>query len=152
MASWEEIAEAEPDFARRVQDRFDVRVHKVIATVRKDGSPRVSGIEANFDGGEICVGVMPGSVKARDLRRDPRVALHSGTEDPLEGDAMAGRVVDAKLAGRALEVPTADEEPSGHRFRIDVTEVVLVTISDPADHLVIETWRADRGLRRVERR
>jgi hypothetical protein len=95
--------------------------------------------------------MMPGSLKARDLRRDPRLALHSGTEDPLEGDAMAGRVVDAKLAGVATEVPS-DGEDAAHRFRIDVTEVVLISVSDPPESLVIETWRAGRGLRRVERR
>jgi hypothetical protein len=151
MARWVEIAAAEVDFARRVQERFDLYTHKTIATLRRDGSPRISGIEAEFNDGDIWLGMMPGSLKARDLRRDPRLALHSGTEDPLEGDAMAGRVVDAKLAGVATEVPS-DGEDAAHRFRIDVTEVVLISVSDPPESLVIETWRAGRGLRRVERR
>lgn len=151
------IAAAEPDFARRVQARFDAYKHKVLATLRKDGSPRVSGIEAEFAEGEIRLGMMHGSLKARDLQRDPRLALHSGTEDPKKGDAMAGQVVDAKLAGRAIEVTGSaagegGDEPPSHRFRIDITDVVLVSVGDPADHLVIETWRAGRGLRRTQRR
>jgi len=151
VASWAEIAAAEVDFARRVQERFDLYTHKVIATLRRDGSPRISGIEAEFKEGDIWLGMMPGSLKARDLQRDPRVALHSGTEDPQEGDAMAGRAVDAKVAGRAVEVPAGGGD-MGHRFRIDVTEVVLISVSDPVEHLVIETWRAGGALRRIERR
>ena len=30
--------------------RFDVRKHKTLATVRSDGSPRISGIEVEFAG------------------------------------------------------------------------------------------------------
>lgn len=144
MATWGEIEAAEPDFARRVAERFDKYKHKVIATLRKDGSPRVSGIEAEFRDGEITLGMMPGSLKARDVQRDPRLALHSGTEDPTDAP---GSVVDAKLAGLAREVPAEGH----HAFQVDVKEVVLVSIGDPADHLVIETWREGRGLKTTKR-
>ena len=145
MASWKEIAAEEADFARRVQERFDAYKHKVIATLRKDGSPRISGIEVEFENGEVSFGMMPGSLKARDLERDPRFALHSGTEDPNE---EPGAVIDAKLSGVAQEAPG----PEGHhQFRTDVKEVVLITLGDPLDHLVIETWREGRGLRKTKR-
>jgi len=39
-----------------------------------------------------------------------------------------------------------------HLFRAGVTEVVLVRVGEPPDHLVIESWHEGRGLRRVERR
>ena len=146
MASWGEIAASEPDFAERVRARFDAYKHKVIATLRKDGSPRISGIEAEFKGGRVSMGMMPGSLKARDLQRDPRLALHSGTEDPPP-EAIAGEVVDAKLSGLAEEISGKDH----HVFHIDVKEVVLVSVGDPPDHLVIETWREGRGLSSVKR-
>ena len=146
MASWGEIAASEPDFAERVQERFAAYKHKVIATLRKDGSPRISGIEAEFKGGQVSMGMMQGSLKARDLQRDPRLALHSGTEDP-SAEAIAGEVVDAKLSGLAREIPGKDH----HVFHIDVQEVVLVSVGDPADHLVIETWQEGRGLHSVKR-
>ena len=146
MADWEEIVASEPDFARRVRERFDAYKHKVIATVRKDGSPRISGIEAEFKKGRVSVGMMKDSLKARDLQRDPRLALHSGTEDPPE-EAIAGEVIDAKLSGLAREISGRDH----HVFHIDVKEVVLVSVGEPADHLVIETWREGRGLRSVKR-
>lgn len=144
MATWADIETAEPDFARRVRQRFDAYRHKVIATLRDDGAPRISGVEADFSEGEVSLGMMPGSLKARDLQRDPRLALHSGTEDPKE---KPGEVIDAKLSGIAKEIPGADH----HVFHVDVKDVVLITIGDPADHLVIESWREGRGLRAVKR-
>jgi hypothetical protein len=39
-----------------------------------------------------------------------------------------------------------------HRFRIEVTEVVLTRLGEPADHLVIECWHPNRGLERRVRR
>ena len=144
MASWQEIEASEPDFARRVKARFDAYKHKVIATLRKDGSPRISGVEAEFQDGQVSLGMMPGSLKARDLQRDPRLALHSGTEDPSE---QAGEVIDAKISGRAREIAGADH----HVFHVDVKEVVLIRIGEPSDHLVIETWREGRGLRSTKR-
>jgi len=139
--NWQELEALEQEFARRVQERFDAYKHKLIATLRKDGSPRISGIEAQFKDGHVSLGMMEGSLKACDLRRDPRLALHSGTKDPSE---QAGEVIDAKLSGIAQGV-------SPDFFHIDVEEVVLISIGDPADHLVIETWHERRGLHSIKR-
>ena len=151
VTSWSGMAAAEAEFAERVRRLFDIRKHKTLATLRRDGSPRISGIEAEFADGELWLGMMPGSVKAADLRRDQRLALHSPTQDPPENDPSAWPG-EAKIAGRAIEV--TDAEPSGepsHRFKVDVTEVVLTRVGVPADHLVIESWHEGRGLTRRER-
>src|SRR5262249_2888142 len=79
------VEQAEPEFAQRVRALFDARRHKTIATLRTDGSPRISGIEAVFEDGELVFGSMPNARKGADLRRDPRFALHSATVDPVEG-------------------------------------------------------------------
>ena len=50
MTSWGEFERAEPEFAHRVRGLFDAHKHKTIATLRTDGSPRISGIEAAFEG------------------------------------------------------------------------------------------------------
>ena len=157
------MTKAAPELAAAVQRCFDAHIHKTLATLRADGSPRVSGQEMSFRDGNAWLGMMPDSRKARDLQRDPRLAVHSATVDP----SMAGG--DAKLSGRALEVTDREtfdwfiskegeekgEEPPEpfHLFRIDVGEIVLTTLGgDPPDHLVIETWRERRGVTRVERR
>jgi pyridoxamine 5'-phosphate oxidase-like protein len=151
MAWWKEVAEAEPEFAAHVRRCFDIRKHSTLATLRRDGSPRISGSEVQFDeDGGIYVGMMLGSLKALDLRRDPRLALHCPTEDPPESD-QSSWLGDAKIAGRAVEVSRREGADPSHRFRIDVTEVVLTTLGEPADHLVIQSWHPGRGLERRKR-
>jgi hypothetical protein len=145
MASWADLVAAEPGFAKRVRARFTSSKHSTLATLRKDGAPRISGTEVEFSKGELWLGSMPGSRKAVDLRRDPRLALHSPSADPPEAEpgAWAG---DAKVAGRAVEVSDSARVDQPHRFRVDITEVVLTRVGTPADHLVIESWHPGRGL------
>jgi nitroimidazol reductase NimA-like FMN-containing flavoprotein (pyridoxamine 5'-phosphate oxidase superfamily) len=160
MARWTEIETDAPDFANTVRRLFDSHRHKVLATLRKDGSPRVSGIELEFRDGELWFGTMPESLKGKDLLRDPRLALHSASEDP--GDNPSSWPGDAKLSGRAVEVTEPEEvqavvngaaDPAeSHAFRVDISEVVHTRVGDPADHLVIEFWKEGEGLRRVTRR
>ncbi|HUF84430.1 MAG TPA: pyridoxamine 5'-phosphate oxidase, partial [Acidimicrobiia bacterium] len=128
-----------------------------LATLRWDGAPRISGTEVSFRDGELWLGMMDRSLKALDLQRDPRLALHS----PMLDEEMAGG--DAKIAGRAIEVTDetakraqmSGEEPPEpfHLFRVDITEVVWIMLGgDPPDHLVIESWHEGAGLKRVQRR
>src|SRR5436190_18147928 len=101
MARWREIETSEPAFAAGVQALFDAHKHKTIATLRKDGSPRISGIECSFDNGNLWLGMMLGSLKAADALRDPRVAIHSASEDCDGTSSWPG---DAKVAGHLVEV------------------------------------------------
>src|SRR6476660_8161389 len=100
VTAWQDVEQAEPEFARRVRALFDAHRHKTLATLRTDGSPRISGIETVFEDGELVFGSMPNARKGMDLRRDPRFALHSATVDPIEG-AEARWPGDAKISGRA---------------------------------------------------
>ena len=43
MPSWSEFEAAAPELAARVRVRLDAHVHKTLATLRADGSPRISG-------------------------------------------------------------------------------------------------------------
>jgi hypothetical protein len=114
MASWAEFEREVPDLAALARSLFDAFAHKTLATLRRDGSPRISGTEVDFADGEAWLGSMWQAVKALDLRRDPRFALHSGSADP------PGWSGDAKIAGRAVDV-TAPGATS-HRFRLDISE------------------------------
>jgi hypothetical protein len=151
MASWKEFNSAEPALARRVEERFGIRKHKTLATVREDGSPRISGIEVEFADGELYLGMMPGSLKLHDLERDPRLALHSPTEDPPDGHPQ-GWPGEAKLAGMAVEVAAPNAPVAGaRRFRVDIIEAVLIHLNDAGDRLVVESWHPGRGTSRLER-
>jgi hypothetical protein len=155
MPSWGYLEAEAPELVALARGFLDAHAHKTIATLRRDGSPRISGTEILFADGELWLGSMGHSVKALDLRRDPRFALHSGSVDPPE---WAG---DAKLAGRVEEVTDPERKraiiggeasvDSSHLFRADITELAVVRLGEPANHLVIETWHAGRGIRRRQR-
>jgi hypothetical protein len=150
MTTWREFEQSAPGLATRVRTLFDAHRHKTIATLRADGSPRISGIEAAFDDGELTFGSMPSSRKGADLLRDPRFALHSATVDPVEG-AEAQWPGEAKISGRAVSTGSTTDGPEGDAFRADVTEVVHTHLDEAATLLVVEWWTPVHGLRRVER-
>ena len=145
---WGRFAQEAPELAAAVRACFAVRKHCTMATLRADGSPRISGTEVQLDDDELRIGSMGGAVKARDLQRDGRVAVHSPTVDPPEGDE-ASWAGEAKVSGRAVELP-ADEldgaPPGSHAFRIDLLEVVHTRVSAAGDGLVITSWHAGRGV------
>jgi Pyridoxamine 5'-phosphate oxidase len=155
VAAWRAIEQAEPDFAGRVQRLFDGGRHKTIATLRADGSPRISGIECEFADGELRFGSMTDARKGADLHRDPRFALHGPTVHPEVGNESAWPG-EAKIAGRAVVVAavTTDDgaaQPDGEAFVADITEVVITRLNVDANKLVIESWTPERGLLTVER-
>jgi Pyridoxamine 5'-phosphate oxidase len=147
MTAWHDVEQAEPEFAQRVRGLFDAHKHKTIATLRADGSPRISGIEAVFQDGELTFGSMPRARKGADLRRDPRFALHSATVDPVDG-AEADWPGEAKISGQAiLSAGGGDAD----LFRADVAEVIHTHLDEKATRLVVEWWTPGHGLRRAER-
>lgn len=144
MATWQQFSEEAPELAKAVRARFESAKHHVLATLRRDGSPRVSGTEVEFRGSDLVMGSMEAAVKARDLQRDPRFALHA---NPGPDTSMTGG--DAKVSGRAVEEPVPDG--GSHLFRLELDEAVLTSLHPDGDRLVIETWRPGQPLRRVER-
>jgi hypothetical protein len=147
VASWSEFEAAAPEFAARVRALLEARKHLTMATLRRDGSPRISGTEVEFADGQLRIGSMPDAVKAMDLRRDPRVAVHGPTEDPPEGNP-AGWKGEAKIAGSVTEV---DSGSSAHRFLIDVQEAVITRLNEEGSRLVVESWTPARGYRAFDR-
>ena len=151
MPAWNAVEQAEPQFAERVRRLFDAGRHKTIATLRADGSPRISGVECEFADGDLRFGSMTGARKGEDLKRDPRFALHSPTFHPEVG-AEGEWPGEAKIAGRAVLVgPLPGEQPEGELFVADIAEVVITGLNPEATKLVIESWTPQRGLRRFER-
>lgn len=145
MATWNEVASDAPEFAARVRALFDARKHKTMATLRRDGSPRISGIEMQFDADRVTFGMMDHSMKALDIRRDPRVAFHSPSVDPPEADNSAW-VGEAKLSGRAV---ARSDAAGGGGYEVDIEEVALTYLGD--GQLVIESWHPGVGRRRRTR-
>jgi hypothetical protein len=147
MASWYEIEMSAPDLAARVRRRFAMGTNKTIATVRKDGSPRISASE--LTNGEVTVGMMGGSMKLLDVRRDARIAVHCPTIEAT-AEQLRDWPGDAKLAGTVIEAAPPADNPyqAAGFFKLDITEVVLSYVGTPADHLVIESWHPGHGIQR----
>lgn len=161
MTTWEDVVEAAPELAEVVRGRFEATGLGYLATVRRDGSPRISGIEPWFGGGRLWIGSMDGARKAQDLRRDPRFSLHAANVDKEVADG------DARISGGAVEIDPADERwdqalaafvevtghdvPPGpmHLFCLEPDEVVF--LRPAGDHLLIRTWTPARGERTIAR-
>jgi hypothetical protein len=151
MPTWTEFEAAAPELAKSVRARLDAHTHKTIATLRRDGSPRISGIETAFVDGDLWIGSMWQALKAHDLQRDPRFALHSGSAEPSEWEC------DAKLAGVAEEITDAervreingDNAPPGpsHLFRLDLHEASTVGLDAERKRMSRLSWKFATAVR-----
>ncbi|GAA5106039.1 pyridoxamine 5'-phosphate oxidase family protein [Nocardia iowensis] len=146
MATWQQFASEAPELAAQVRSRFEAHKTHVLATLRRDGAPRVSGSEVEFIGPDLMFGSMPAAMKAADLRRDGRCAIHA---HPGDGDA--------KVMGVAVEITgpakAAFGSPPGvHDFRLDLTDAVLTSVDTAAELLVIQHWRPGSGVTVTRRR
>lgn len=125
MPAWSEIAEAEPDFARRVRSLFDAGRHKAIATLRAD------------------------------LHRDARFALHGPTFHPEEGNESAwpgeAKIAGRAVPAGPISTEEGSEAPEGEMFDADINEVVVTSLDPTATKLVVGSWTPAHGLRRIER-
>lgn len=159
MTSWSEFAAIAPELADAVAARFDDHLHALLATLRRDGFPRISGIEAHFFGDDLWLGMMPDSVKGADLQRDPRFSLHSAPTDleMVEGDAkIHGRAVleedEETIAAFVASLPHEDPPGPMDLFRVDVVDVSLVRVDMAAKELVIDSWGIGELAARQRRR
>ncbi len=117
MVTFEELARVAPDIAGPVRARLEATGIGLVATVRRDGSPRISPFEVSIIGGSLYVGSMPGAVKARDLDRDPRAALLTPITDK---DDLAG---EGKLFLRARRLDDPDERAAVTSGLVEGTEM-----------------------------
>lgn len=142
-ADWRELRDEDPELAAAVRGCFEAHPHHVLGTLRRDGSPRLSGTEVDIGEQRVVLGMMAGSRKLADVRRDPRVELHSA---PLEADLATG---DAKLAGRLVAHGPTGRNP-GTVLRLLITIASLVRVE--GDELVLTVWRPGRDTTRHRRR
>ncbi len=115
MATWAEFRDAAPEIAALGLKQFEKFHIAYLATVRKDGSPRVHPISPIITEGRLYVATAPTSPKRLDQVRDGRYVIHAL---PGKDDA------EFLIRGRAQRV-TDDEtraavtEAAGHTVRAD---------------------------------
>jgi len=159
--NWAEFAEAAPKLAQLFRERLDKTGVALVGTIRKDGTPRISPLEANIFEDHLLLGMMWQSKKALDLLRDPRCLVHSvvSNKDGREGEAkLRGRAVDVadqalreRSAQHSLETTGWRPEEPYHLFWLDIEEAAFIEYQPNGDQLLIE-WRAGSPARERLRR
>lgn len=162
MVAWKDLAEQAPHiaeiFARRHRAAGNLCL---LATLRADGSPRISPMEPRILEGQLVMVGMPDTTKFRDLERDPRFCLHTATVDPYVGDG------DVKIWAEVRDLQD-DEfherfaqdlfESSGFDVRdeefdpfyvADITGASSIELED--NQLVITIWKPGEGERVVRK-
>ncbi|HEY8300418.1 MAG TPA: pyridoxamine 5'-phosphate oxidase family protein [Jatrophihabitans sp.] len=161
MATWDEFAAAAPHIAEVFLRRHRATGNLcLLATLRRDGAPRISPMEPSIFEGQLLLVGMPDTTKFRDLLHDPRFSLHTATVDTQVGDGdakLSGTVRDARGEQLHQRFVANLYEESGmdlrgetfpHFFAADITEASTVEIVD--GHLDITVWTG--GAERVVRK
>lgn len=152
MTSWQGFTASAPTiaaiFTRRLRATGSLCM---LATLRSDGFPRISPLEPRVFEDQLWLAGMPNTRKFDDLRRDPRLCLHTATVDTEVKDG------DAKLWGVARDVgdralhqrfATSLFEETGfdlrgqefdHLFAVDLTGASAVVVGD--GHLDVTVWK-----------
>jgi hypothetical protein len=150
---WAEIESEQPRLAAVGRKMLGGPGVVLVATIRRDGTARVSPVEPMFWDGDLCLSMGWGSRKAADLQRDPRILVHSIV---TKRDGSDGEF---KVRGRAISISDPDEQLSfaegilealgwqpepgkSHPFRIDIDEVTVVRWNDASNDQFISRWPA----------
>jgi len=152
---WSEMESAQPRLAQVGRDRLLAPGVVLVATIRRDGTPRVSPVEPLVTGGDLWLSMLWQSAKAADLLRDPRILIHSvvtsrdggAGEFKVRGAARAEH--DPRVQHRYAEAVTAalgwSPTPGRfHLFAVDIDEVTFIRYDDPTGDQHVAMWPAGR--------
>ncbi len=156
---WHEFEAACPELAGLAVERFTKDQLVLLGTNRPDGWPRISPCELDFAAGELFLGMMWQSWKARDLLRDPRISVHSlpsGKDNPAGDIKLYGRVVDvtdpeqrsAFIEAITARIDWAPTEPY-HLFALDVAHGGHIRFGDGM--ITTWVWDPESGLEQAQR-
>ena len=158
MLTWEEFERGAPELAAHGRELIERFQFVLVGTLTKDGSPRITPVEAYIIDGHLLVNMIPRSLKARDLLRDPRVYVHAPVT-AKEGSP------EFKLAGRA-EVLESEELrtklddlfwemikwrplPDSHYFELLAGRAAWVTYGESTQTSI--RWREGEPEKRLEK-
>jgi hypothetical protein len=155
--SWNELELAAPEIAGPGRARLVETRVALLATLRRDGSPRISPIEPYFTERHLLFGAMAWTLKARDLERDARCTLHSAVSGPDAGELelkLYGRAVDADDGLRAACSEgwwIGKPRDSACVFWLDIDEAVFVTWDYEGGNMTLRRWSRKAGVRTTRR-
>jgi len=161
MVTWKDFAAAAPALAeagRSLLNQFGVGL-AFLATVRKDGAPRLHPVCPVLANDRLFVLITPASPKLHDLQGDGRYALQTfpqpkpgSNEFYLAGKAFLVDDASARAAILREAKHMADASEIAFELRIDrVMHTRWENVLTPQMRSLHQTWRARGGADRASR-
>lgn len=144
--SWNTFESQASEIAEFSRTRLHNKV-AYLATVRKDGSPRVHPFTPIIGDGHFFVFMEPTSPKGQDLRRDSRFAIHcsvtdnSGASGEVSMSGKAKFIEDPEL--RALAVTICPYHPAERYILFELDPEAVTLTEYPHGNAVRKHWRVD---------
>jgi hypothetical protein len=148
---WSEMEGSQPRLAGLGRRRLLEPGVLLVATIRADGTPRISPVEPFVLEGILWLSMMWQSRKAADLMRDPRILVHSlvTSRDGGEGEfkirgtargehdrAVQHRYADAAASGLGW----APEPGRFHLFAVNIEDVTFIRYDDATGDQRVAMW------------
>ncbi len=152
---WSEMENTQPRLAGLGRQRLVEPGVVLVATIRQDGTPRLSPVEPFVMDGDLWLSMMWQSRKARDLLRDPRILVHSviTNRDGAEGEfkirgtaraendpAMERRYADAV----AISLGWRPEPGQSHLFAVGINEITFIRYDNATGDQHVVMWPPGR--------
>ena len=152
---WSELERRQPGLAGLARQRLLGPGVVLVATIRGDGTPRVSPVEPFVLDGALWLSMLWHSRKAADLLRDPRILVHSviTSRDGGEGEfkirgtarAEDDLAVQRRYADTAASALGWEAEPGRfHLFAVDIADVTFIRYNGATGDQYVARWPAGR--------
>lgn len=159
MTTWADFEAAAPEVAEQGRELIDRYGFVLAGTIRKDGTPRISPVEARVVEGHLMLVMICGTLKARDILRDPRIVLNTpfvDLSDPIAEFKLRGRVTEVGDPGLRAAAADATEAASGwrprddwHVFSVDVEDAAFIYWEGGVMRMT--RWTCDGGVQTTTR-
>jgi hypothetical protein len=152
---WSDIERTQPRLGKLAHTRLIEPGVVLVATTRRDGTPRLSPVEPLVMDGDLWLSMMWQSAKAHDLLRDPRVLVHNiitsrtGTdgEFKIRGTASQEKdpAVQRRYADKAASTLGWNPEPGKfHLFAVNIEHTAVLSYDEPTGDQHVATWPPGR--------
>jgi len=149
---WRDFETSAPRLASLGRERFAATRVALIATLRGDGSPRISPIEPYLVLGHLLLDMLAGSHKALDVLRDPRCAFHSsvsdvnGSEGEFKLHGRAVLVTDPALLGGYDAWWIAKPSVEARVFSLEIESAAYLAWDTRSSEMNVTRWTRDTSL------
>jgi hypothetical protein len=147
VVSWADFEREAPELAGIVRERIEQHRFMLLGTTRRDGTARISAVGVNTIDGHLTMSFVVGSTKDRDVRRDPRILLHSPMlhgDDPNDELKLRGRALEIEDGGLRAKAALWDPPPEPVAFSVDIESAAFLAWSK--SELTMTRWSVELGL------